>query len=330
MQDMLSMVKKGGKDGAMSGRAKREARDFYLMIAPWLLGFIFLSIIPLLLGLAASFTNYNGLNLTRGLKFVGFDNYKRAFVNNQGEANLDFWISLANTFRYTLIAVPVGQVLAMVLAAFMNQRIKGRAVYRLLLYIPAILPLAGAMRAWGLMFNKNSGLINALVSLIWPGTAVNWINDHYYLVLYLYVWWNVGSAMIIYLAGLQGIPEELKEAALIDGANKVQVFLHVVLPLLTPVIFFQTILGLIGALQVLDVPILLYGRAGLSGNIEMPRNMYMYMIYVYSQVFDFQRYGYGVALSWIFFIIVLVLTVILLLTSKYWVYYEVAQEGEKS
>ncbi len=329
MQDMLSMVKKTTKGGPMTGRARREARDFYLMIAPWLLGFIFLSVVPLLLGLAASFTNYNGLNLNN-LKFVGLNNYKRAFVNHQGEANMDFWIALANTFRYTLISVPVGQVFAMIVAAFMNQRLKGRAIYRLLLYVPAILPLAGAMRAWGLMFNKNSGLVNALLSLIWPGTAVNWINDYYYLVLYLYVWWHVGSGMVIYLAGLQGIPEELKEAALIDGANKVQVFFRVILPLLTPIIFFQTILGIIGSLQVLDVPILLYGRAGLSGNIQMPRDMYMYMIYVYSQVFDFQRYGYGVALSWIFFIIVLILTLLLLISSKYWVYYEVPQEGENA
>ena len=97
--------------------------------------------------------------------------------------------------------------------------------------------------------------------------------------------------MVIYLAGLQGIPEELKEASLIDGANKFQMFRHVTIPLLTPVIFFQTILGVVGALQVMDVPILIYGRQGLDGSLAMPRTFYTYMIYIYSQVFDFQRYG---------------------------------------
>jgi len=229
---------------------------------------------------------------------------------------------------YMLIAVPVGQVLSLGLAALMNQKLKARPLFRLMYYIPSVIPLAAAARAWSMMWNKNSGLVNALLSFMRPGTAINWVGDHFYLILYLYVWWHVGGGMIIYLAGLQGIPSELKEAATIDGASKVQTFRHVTLPLLTPVIFFQTILGIIGALQILDVPILIYGRAGLSGNIQMPQKYYMYMIYVYSQVFDFQRYGYGVALAWIIFIIVLLLTLLLLYTSRYWVYYEVPQEGD--
>ena len=133
--------------------------------------------------------------------------------------------------------------------------------------------------------------------------------------------------MVIFLAGLQGIPDSLREAAKLDGANRFQVFRHVTIPLLTPVIFFQLILGVIGSLQILDVAILLYGRSGLSGAINMPREKYFYMVYNYSQVFDFQRYGYGVALSWIFFVLVLILTLVIIATSRYWVYYEVAQEG---
>jgi multiple sugar transport system permease protein len=323
MQDMMAMVKETGKRrGRMTGRGRREARDFYVMIMPWLLGFIFLSLTPLLLGLATSFTNYNGLNLAN-IKFVGLANYKRAI----DPANKDFWISLKNTFLYMIVVVPVGQALAIGLAAVMNQRIKGKYFFRLIYYIPSILPLAAAAQAWSMMWNKNSGLVNALLSLFRPGTAVNWIGDHFILMLLLYVWWQVGGGMVIYLAGLQGIPEELKEAAKIDGANRFQAFRHVTLPLLTPVIFFQSILGIIGALQVLQVPILIYGRAGLSGNVQIPQKYYMYMIYVYSQTFDFQRYGLGVALSWIFFLIILVLTLVMLYTSRFWVYYEVSQEG---
>ncbi len=125
------------------------------------------------------------------------------------------------------------------------------------------------------------------------------------------------------------MPEELHEAARIDGAGSIQIFFRITLPMLTPVIFFQLVLGIIGALQILDVAILMYGRAGLSGTVSIPGNLYTYMVYIYSQVFDFQRFGYGVALSWIFFVIVLVVTLVLLYTSKYWVYYEVEQEGGK-
>jgi multiple sugar transport system permease protein len=322
----LRQPREGRRAGEwMTPRARREARDFFIMIAPWLLGFVFLNLVPLLLGFAASFTNYNGLNLDR-LKFMGLDNFTRALDLE----NKDFWISLFNTFKYAVIVVPVGQMCSLGLAALLNQKIRGRAIFRMLFYVPAILPLAGATRAWNLLWNKNSGLVNAVLSLISPGTAVNWTYDYFFLVLYLYVWWHAGGGMVIYLAGLQGVPDELKEAALIDGANKFQVFRNVTLPLLTPVIFFQSILGIIGALQVMQVPILIYGRAGLSGNVQMPRNMYMYMIYIYSQVFDFQRYGYGVALSWIFFVIVLVLTLLFLFSSRYWVYYEVPQEGERA
>lgn len=323
MQDMMTMVRKtGGRRARMTGRARREARDFYVMVAPWLLGFILLSATPLLLGFATSFTNYNGLNLSN-IKFVGLENYLRAVAPD----NKDFWISLRNTFVYMVVVVPVGQVLAIGLAAVLNQKVRGKNFFRLMYYMPSILPLAAAARAWSMMWNKNSGLVNALLSLIRPGTAVNWIGEHFILMLLLYVWWQVGGGMVIYLAGLQGIPDELKEAAKIDGATRFQAFRHVTLPLLTPVIFFQSILGIIGALQVLDVPILIYGRAGLSGNVQFPQKFYMYMIYVYSQVFDFQRYGLGVALAWIFFLIILVLTLVLLYTSRFWVYYEVSQEG---
>lgn len=325
MQELANLIKQPREKTVkerLKGKAAREARAFYLMTSPWILGFLFLTLIPLLLGLATAFTNYNGLNLDR-IKFVGLENFKRAF----DPENKDFTASLINSFRYAIIAVPVGQALSLGLAALLNQKIKGRSFFRLVFYLPAILPLVGSVRAWNMIWNKNSGLINALLSFFRPGTAINWTYEHFWLVLYLFVWWGAGGGMVIYLAGLQGIPEELKEASLIDGANKFQMFRHVTIPLLTPVIFFQTILGIIGALQILDVPILIYGRQGLDGSLAMPRTFYTYMVYIYSQVFDFQRYGYGVALSWIFFAIVLVLTLIILWSAKYWVYYEVAQEG---
>lgn len=222
MQELANIMRqpKGKKiKERLTGKAAREARAFYLMTSPWILGFIFLTLIPLLLGLATAFTNYNGLNL-KSIKFVGLANFQRAL----SPENKDFRVSLVNSFKYAIIAVPIGQVLSMSLAALLNQKIKGRAFFRMVFYIPAILPLVGAIRAWSMIWNKNSGLVNALLSLIRPGTAINWPFDHFWLVLYLFVWWAAGGGMIIYLAGLQGIPDELKEASLIDGANKIQMF----------------------------------------------------------------------------------------------------------
>jgi len=293
---------------------------FHMFTLPWLLGFLGLAVVPLVLGLATSFTDYDGLNLD-ALKFMGLKNYSRAF------SSPDFYISLKNSARYAIIAVPIGLVLSLLLAAMLNQPIKGRDFFRLLYYVPAILPVAGAARAWSLLFGQNSGLVNAFLSVFRPGTAINWANDHFFLMLYLYEWWHVGGGMVLFLAGLQGIPVELYEAGRLDGASSLHLFRYITLPLITPVVFFQLIMGIIWSLQIFDVPILIYGRAGLSGTVNMPRDKFMYMIYIYSQTFDFQRFGYGVALSWLFFILVLVLTVIIITTSRYWVYYEVAQEG---
>jgi multiple sugar transport system permease protein len=304
-----------------SRRARNEARAFYLFVAPWLLGFLGLSLFPLILGLATSFTNYDGLNLD-SVRFMGARNYTRAIDTP------DFWLAMRNTFVYALISVPLGLAFGLFLAMLLNLKIAGRSFFRMLYYLPSILPLAGAVVAWSLLFNPNTGLVNAILSYIWPGTAINWPRDYFFPMLYLYSLWHVGGSMVLFLAGLQGIPTDLYEAGRIDGANGWQLFARITMPLLTPVIFFQTILGIIGSLQILDVAILLYGRAGLSGAVQMPRDKYLYMVYNYIQVFDFQRYGYGVALSWIFFVIVLILTLVVLVSSRYWVYYEVAQEGD--
>ena len=309
------------RHAGLSRRAFRETIWFHIFTLPWLLGFLSLAVIPLVLGLATSFTNYDGLNLDQ-LKFTGLTNYGRAFITP------DFYISLRNSARYAIVAVPIGLALSLLLAALLNQPIKGRDFLRLLYYVPAILPVAGAARAWSLLFGQNSGLVNSFLSVFRPGTAINWTNDQFFLMLYLYEWWHMGGGMVLFLAGLQGIPVELYEAGRLDGANSFHLFRRITLPLITPVVFFQLIMGLIWSLQIFDVPILIYGRAGMWGTVNMPQDKFMYMIYIYSQTFDFQRFGYGVALSWLFFILVLILTVVVIATSKYWVYYEVAQEGE--
>jgi multiple sugar transport system permease protein len=305
----------------LSRRALREERSFYTFILPWLLGFIFLSAAPLLTGLYISFTNYDGLNWLRW-DIVGLDNYKDAFQS------MDVLVASRNTLIYAVVVVPVGLALSFLLAIMLNQSIKGQGLFRTLYYIPSILPVTGSVWAWRLLMGKNAGLVNYLLSFIRPGTGINWIVEQYFLVLYTHAWWHAGGGMVIFLAGLQGIPPELYEASMLDGANRISTFFKITLPLMTPVLFFQLVMGIIGSLQILDVPILLSGGGGMAGSAALGRERYLYMVYQYSQIFDFQRFGFGVALSWLLFVVVLVATAVVVFSARFWVYYEVAMEGE--
>lgn len=302
-------------------RSAREALFFYASVSPWLLGFVGLTVIPLVLGFLTSLTNYDGYNMA-ALKFVGLENYVRAIRDR------DAWASLGRTFRFSAVAVPLRIALAFALAVALNQRLKGKGVFRALFYVPTIIPLVASMLTWRVFVDKNFGLLNAIISLIRPGTAVPWLTKYAIYVLVMFtVWGGVGGGMVILLAALQGIPRELKEAATIDGANAWQVFRSVTLPLMTPVVFFQLVTGLIGSLQIVTEPFLLTPTTGsLTILGTAPRqSIYFYLVHVFMQLFSRQYYGYAVALLWILFVIVLALTLLIFRTSRYWVYYEVEQ-----
>lgn len=302
------------------GRQGRDTISFYLFVLPWLLGFIGLSVFPLLVGLATSFTNYNGFNLDN-LKFTGANNYLRAFND------VDVPFSLARTLYYSLVNVPLGLALALAVAMMLNQRVPARGAFRTLFYLPYIVPIVATVWIWRIFVDKNFGLLNAIISIVRPDTAIGWLVDYPTEVLVaMTIWTGMGGAMVIFLAGLQGIPSELKEAATMDGANGWQVFRNVTLPLLTPVVFFQLVMSIIYSLQMLVAPMLLAGqRLG-----QMPaRDNYLYQVHVYQQVFVNNRYGYGTALLWLLFIVIVVLSLLVFRSSSYWVYYEVDQEGVK-
>lgn len=305
-------------------RKQRRTVAFYLFISPWLLGFVLLGVIPLVLGLMTSFTNYDGLNLDN-LKIVGVGNYERAFQDP------DVVFSLKRTIVWGLANLPTWLILSFTLALILNQNIKGRGVFRTLYYLPSIVPAAAAITAWKIFLDKNNGLVNGLISMFRPGTAIGWMSDYAMAgMTAIAVWTGLGAGMIIFLAGLQGIPDELVEAARIDGANSIQVFRHVTLPLMTPVIFFQLILGLIGAFQQLNLPLLLT-KVGLTGGGAVPpRAIYLYMIHTYQQIFTSNRYGYGTALLWLLFFGVLLLTMIVFWTEKFWVFSDRPVEGDQS
>jgi multiple sugar transport system permease protein len=160
-----------------------------------------------------------------------------------------------------------------------------------------------------------------MIDIFRRGTAIHWTGDYALLSLTaISVWSGLGSGMVIFLAGLQGIPEELEEAARIDGARKMQVFRHVTIPLMTPVIFFQLVLALIHSLQAFAVPMLVYGEGKMSG--MPPRAVYLYVVHTYRSIFVFQRFGYGTALLWILFLVILALTLLIFRSAQYWVHYE--------
>src|SRR5438093_7328766 len=235
------------------GCAWRETRSFYLFVAPWLIGFLVLGVFPLVLGLATSFTNYDGFNLDQ-VKFVGATNYARAL--GDGEARF----ALGRTVVFTATSVPLGVLLALAIAIMLNQRVPGRGAFRTLFYLPTIVPIVATVWVWKIFLDQNFGLFNAAIALASPNAAVRWLVDYpTFVLIALTLWMGVGGGMVILLAGLQGVPTELKDAAQIDGANRWGTFRFITLPLLTPVIFFQLILGIIGSLQTLVAPLLLAG-----------------------------------------------------------------------
>jgi len=300
-------------------RARRKTLSFYAFISPWLIGLAVLGVIPLILGFLTSLTNYDGMNLPY-IKFVGTQNYQDAF------ADVDTVFSFMRSVTWAALYVPIWLVSAFTMALILNQAVRGRGFFRTLYYLPSVVPAVAAARIWMVFLDRNNGLLNALISVFQPGTVIHWTGDYALPVLVVIaVWGALGSGMVIFLAGLQGIPEELEEAARIDGATKLLVFRHITIPLMTPVLFFQLIMALIHALQAFAMPMLIYGQGKMSG--MPPRAVYLYVVHSYRQIFVFQRYGYGTALLWLLFVVILALTLVVFRTARYWVFYEHVSEG---
>ena len=296
----------------------RKTVAFYAMISPWFIVFLFMGLFPLLYGLYLSFTNYYGFNMN-ALKFTGLHNYELVFTDT------DAMKALGRTMLFSLINVPLGTSVALFLALLLNSRTRGSGFFRTVFYLPSIIPVITTVMLWKqLLFSSNGGVLNTIFSALGVG-EINWLGYDFATVsLVMMSTWGAGGGVLIYLAGLKGIPLELYESASIDGANMFQMFFKITVPLMTPVIFFNVIMGIIGSLQVYLQPILLTGTELLSRPIE-PN--YMYVVHAFQQIFSSQRFAYGMSLLWVLFIVILVLSVVVFRTSKYWVYSESDQEG---
>ena len=286
----------------------REAIWAYALISPWIIGFIIFTLGPMLASLVFSFTNFS---ITASTKFVGLANFVEMLFKDYR-----FWHSLRVTLTYAVVAIPVGLVLGLLLALLLNANVPGIALWRTIYYTPAVVSGVAVAILWTYLFNPRFGVINWLLSLVnvrGPG----WLADPNWALPALIIMslWSVGGGMIIYLAGLQGIPTALYEAAEIDGANAVQSFWKITLPLITPVLFYNLVIGIIGTFQIFTSVYVMTAGGPVESTL-------FYNLYLYNNAFRYNRMGYASALAWVLFLVVLVLTLLVFRSSALWVYYE--------
>ena len=283
----------------------------WIFLSPWIIGFVLFTLAPLLASIYFSLLDFK-LNKSDEIKFVGLENYK-TLLHDPLVAQ-----SLAVTFKFALFALPIGIIMPIALAALMNSKhLKGKRFFRTLFYMPYIVPVVSAVFIWRGVLSTENGWLNRILGFF--GIAgPDWLNSTQWIypALVIIGIWGIGNAFLISLAAMQGVPTAYYEAATIDGANGFQRFWNITLPMISPVIFFNLILSVIGLLRYFEIPFIFNGGNGNPGGSTM-----FYNIHFYKTTFVFFDMGYGSALAWLLFIITMILTLLLFGTSKYWVYY---------
>ncbi len=278
-----------------------------LFISPWIVGFLAFTVYPVFYTLRISFTRYSGFG---DPMWIGLANYKALWTDTV------FWQSLQNTLYYTVLAVPIGVVIAMAMAIAMNQPLREISLYRAALYLPSVLPLFAVSFIFIALLDPNRGIFNQLMVAVGLPN-INWFGDPRYakLGLVLLAQFGAGNTALVFLAGLKAIPKTLYEAAVLDGAGPVRRFWSVTLPLMTPVILYSLILGLSLGLQVFAQAYII-----TSGGPANATNFYVY--YLYNQAFRYSNMGAASAMAWVLFVITLFLALLIFRTSRRWVNYE--------
>jgi multiple sugar transport system permease protein len=289
---------------------RREAVTALLFAAPWFIGFAVFLLYPLLASIYYSFCDYSVL---RPPVFIGGANYSDLWHDEV------FWITLQNTLLYALMALPLGLIVAIGLALLLNAKVRGMTVYRTVFFVPSLVPQVSLAILWLWIFNGEHGLINDVLKHLLPFGLhpPSWLSDPAWSkpALVLMGIWGVGNAMVIYLAGLQDVPQQLYEAADLDGAGWWAKTINVTLPMLSPVILFNLIMGIIGTLQIFAVPYIMFPGGSPA------RSTYFYTMYLFDNAFIYHKMGYACAMGWIMFVIILVLTLFSLKMSERHVYY---------
>ena len=288
-------------------RSQRDLMLGILFVSPWLIGFLLWTVYPLISSFYYSFTRYD---LLRPAVWIGLGNYIELFTSDS-----TFPTVIYNTLYYVLLSAPLGVISAFLMASLLNTKIAARPFFRAIFFFPAIVPTIVVAMVWQFLLNTQFGLINSLLQglhlPVIPFLSSPALAKPSLIMIYM---WAQGNAMVIFLATLQDVPRTLYEAAMLDGANALRRFWHITIPMCTPVILFNLIMGFIDGFQSFTLPWLITG-GGPSKSTEL------YGLYLYRNAFEFLRMGKASALAWMLFIVIVVFTFILFRTSARWVYY---------
>ena len=288
--------------------AGREAIAGYISISPWLMGFLFFGIVPLIVAAYYSLTNFDILSPPR---FIGQDNFARVFAKDKL-----FWQSLKVTVTFTLVTVPLSTALSYAIAVLLNQKVKGLSFWRTGFYLPAVVPGLAAAYLFSYVFAHDFGLADSILKTVGIKNPPNWYGSTEWALptLMLLHLWGAGAGLILFLSALQGVPTALYDAAKVDGANAWYRFRHITLPMTSPVILFSLIIGIIGSFQIFTSALIVTNGGPVNSTL-------FYVLYLYRRGWQQFQMGYASALAWVLFIIILSLTILVLRTSARWVYY---------
>ena len=287
---------------------QRETFFGWLFALPAIIGFVVFDIGPMVASVLISFTEWNGVTPP---KWVGLSNYEEIMFRDDL-----FMLSLRITTIFAFVSIPLNLVTGFLLALLLNQKIRGQALMRTLYYLPSIVPLVAVAALWRWIFLKRFGLLD--IGLAMMGIqAPDWLGEPQWVLPAFFVMglWGVGGGMLINLAGLQGIPTDLYDAASIDGANALQRLINVTIPMMTPLILFNLVMGIIGGLQVFVIAFVMTGGGPSNASL-------FYMLHLYRNAFQYFRLGYGSSLALILFLYIIALSVLVFRSSTAWVYYE--------
>lgn len=291
----------------MTKREWRELGTGLAFISPWIVGFLFFVLYPVGSSIYYSFCDYDVL--TRPV-WIGLLNYRDMFTDEV------FWKALRNTLYFAAVSLPLGLVIALLVAVLLNQKVKMRPAFRTIYFLPSLVPAVASAMIWLWILNGRFGLLNYALNFLGI-EGPNWLTDEHWTkpAIILMSLWGVGGSMVIYLAALQDVPRELYESAEIDGASAWTKFRHITIPMISPVIYFNLIMGIIGSLQVFAQPFIMFGGGGTN------RSALFYAVYLYQNAFDYNQMGYACAMAWFLFLIILALTWLATKTTRKHIYY---------
>jgi multiple sugar transport system permease protein len=296
----------------LSALAWREIRWGLFFLSPWLAGFLIFTLVPMAASLVFSLTNYNPIQ-PEATRFVGLTNWGRLFTD---PFMRQAW---AVTLRFVVISVPLSILFPLGLAVLVNsEHLFAKNIYRTLFYMPSMIPIVVNVIIWGGIMNSETGWLNRAIEFVFHVQGPRWYQDETWVIPALTImgFWGVGNTMLTMLAGLQNVPTELYDAAKVDGASGPQRFFNITLPMISPVIFYNLMLSVIGSFQYFVQAYIIGNGRGDPNGSTMFYNLYLYRI-----AFNFLDMGYGATLAWAMFVIVLLLTIILFRTQNRWVYY---------